>query len=75
MRWYRHSNKRLVPRGQGGRFRRTTLEDVGVGMCEECGAAFCLSDHEADVLHIDPRLFNRMKKCCPKCLAMEVPHE
>lgn len=69
MKWYRHGNKRLVPRAGSGRFRPTTLADIGMGACDQCNQTYCLADHE-DIQNpnLDPRLFNAMKRLCPSCL-------
>jgi hypothetical protein len=68
MSFYRAPNKRLIARGQHGRFRRTTLEDVGLAVCEICGKAFVpdYSSLENDAF-IDPRDMRDLKARCAQC--------
>lgn len=37
MNFYKATNKRIIPRGGNGRFRKTTMQDFGIGgACPEC---------------------------------------
>ena len=64
---YRARNKRIIQRGSGGRFRRSTLSDVGMGECETCGAI-----HRPDFSDlprpVDPRVMRDRTKQCADCL-------
>jgi hypothetical protein len=66
--WYRHRNKRMVPRGRGGRFRTTTLADVGMACCEDCKKIFRpdFSKAESGGM-VDPRIMRDLRKQCPEC--------
>ena len=67
-RWYRAPNKRLSARGGGGRFRPTTLADIGLATCETCGGFFApdLSKLQ-DNGFIDPRDVREAQRVCPEC--------
>jgi hypothetical protein len=65
---YKARNKRIIPRGRGGRFRRTTAADFGIGECEKCGG-FTVQRYNGDPRDEfpDPRLFRpRCFSCNPK---------
>lgn len=66
---YKAPNKRIIHRTRGGRFRRSTLSDVGLGCCERCGGIFTPDVESArdDSGFIDPFEFNRARKICPDC--------
>jgi ssDNA-binding Zn-finger/Zn-ribbon topoisomerase 1 len=54
---YRAPNKRIIMRGRGGRFRRTTMADFGLATdpCPHCRA-------------INPRALDEARPdTCPKC--------
>jgi hypothetical protein len=66
---YRASNKRIIHRTGGGRFRRTTLGDIGLSECENCGKLFA-PDFDRAVSpqgFVDPRAMNDLKKLCKDC--------
>ena len=77
-RFYRAPNKRLIARGAGGRFRQTTLSDVGLSTCKDCGKIFAPDFAEIDGRQgggfIDPRDFNRVRERCKACREKEVSH-
>lgn len=66
--FYRAPNKRLIARGAGGRFRRSTLGDVGLSCCEKCGKVFT-PDFSAlkDDPFPDPRRIRDIRSTCPEC--------
>ncbi len=70
MKPYKTKNKRIIQRGTDGRFRQTTLADIGMAVCKICGAIFTpdLSKFK-DQTFIDPRdLREAMSvEICPKC--------
>jgi hypothetical protein len=72
MRDYKAKNKRIIKRGPGGRFRETTLTDIGVGVCEKCNSVFT-PDKESYKTNgfIDPSKFRKAYKICPSCLSKE----
>jgi len=65
---YRARNKRIIPRSANGRFRRATLADVGLSVCEKCGAIYTPDFSQARVgRFIDPMKLNEIKSWCPRC--------
>jgi hypothetical protein len=62
---YKASDGRLIDRGDDGRFRKTTLGDLGIGTCEVCGA-FTSPDWEALGPCPDPRRVNEHRRRCPE---------
>ncbi len=65
---YRAPNKRIIPRASNGRFRRATLADVGLAVCEKCGAIYSPDFSQAKVgRFIDPEKLNEIKRLCPDC--------
>lgn len=68
MRAYRATNKRIIQRAGNGRFRHSTLADVGMAECEKCGRIFTpdLSIFKNEQF-IDPRRFRDVRKCCSTC--------
>tara|TARA_R100000664_G_scaffold493_1_gene1556 strand:+ start:98 stop:421 length:324 start_codon:yes stop_codon:yes gene_type:complete len=65
-RFYKASNKRLIARGRNGRFRKTTLSDIGMAECETCGKIF-FPDYDAavgDDPFVDHRLLQDAKRFC-----------
>jgi hypothetical protein len=69
MGYYKAPNKHIIPRGHGGRFRKSTLSDIGMFVCEKCGAIFTpdysVFDNEQ---FIDPVKFRNLQKVCKECL-------
>ncbi len=56
---YKAPNKRIIPRGAGGRFRKSTAADFGVGgTCPEC-RHFLIHHYDGDerTRPLDPRRF------------------
>lgn len=68
---YKHSNGRIVYRAANGRFRRTTLQDLGVAGTKFCDCGKILIGERAEQTgrFIDPFLFNKIiyPSHCPKC--------
>ncbi len=68
MQFYKARNKRLIARGRAGRFRKTTLADIGMSVCETCNAIFTPDYSAARVGDfVDPRIINDLRKSCPEC--------
>jgi hypothetical protein len=63
MKFYRAPNKRLIARGTNGKFRQTTLEDIGMAECETCGVLF-VPDVQGLSTMADPRDYNRLRRFC-----------
>ena len=65
-RFYKTPSKRLIARGHKGRFRKTTMRDVGFGCCQECGTVF-VPDYSKAVVNglIDPRRMREIERTCP----------
>ena len=63
---YRTPNKRLIQRASNGRFRRSTLADIGLSWCQQCGIIF-----KPDFLGMgpmmDPREVRKIQQHCPAC--------
>ncbi len=70
MGFYKAPNKRLISRGRGGRFRKTTLSDIGMSTCKMCGAIFT-PDFSSLGEFIDPRAMRDLQETCPECKAKE----
>ena len=68
MRPYKAKNKRIIQRAGNGRFRHSTLADIGMAECEKCGAIFTpdLSAFKNQPF-IDPREFREARKLCSGC--------
>lgn len=67
--FYKAANKRLIARGRRGRFRQTTLADIGMATCEMCGAIFAPDYSSARVGgFVDPRIMRDLQKTCPECM-------
>lgn len=64
---YKAPNKRIIQRAGNGRFRQSTLSDIGLGCCEVCGQIFA-PDFSSMGEFIDPRDFNRARRFCPEHL-------
>lgn len=65
---YKHGNGRVVPRAAGGQFRKATLADVGMAVCqaEGCWKIF-VPDYEAargEGGFVDPRKLRDIGKYC-----------
>ena len=69
MKFYKAHNKRLIARGGNGRFRKTTMRDVGMGRCEYCNKLF-MPDYSLaqDGLFVDPLLLRKIERTCPECM-------
>ena len=65
---YKARNKRIIHRSGNGRFRHSTLADIGMAECEQCGAIFTpdLSKFK-NQLFVDPRELRDIRKLCPAC--------
>lgn len=60
---------RIQHRTGGGRFRQSTLADIGMGCCETCGVVFTPNMAKAYVGNfIDPAEFRKRQRTCPACL-------
>jgi hypothetical protein len=72
MSFYRAKNKRLIKRGAGGRFRETTLADLGAGCCKECGKFYAF---DSSVVmagpFVDPNKMAKHKTTCADCMKKE----
>lgn len=65
---YKTPSKRIIMRSGSGRFRKTTLADIGGGCCEKCGSLYAANFDEARVgSFIDPMKVAEIKRFCPKC--------
>ena len=65
---YRAPNKRIIHRTGSGKFRRSTLADIGMGCCEKCGAIFTPNYESArENGFVDPFKFRAVQKLCPEC--------
>lgn len=64
---YKAPNKRITQRSAGGRFRRTTLEDMGMGQCKKCEAMFSIPKIEEKNGFIDPRDYREARNDCGNC--------
>ena len=70
---YRARNKRIIHRAGNGRFRRSTLSDIGMLVCGKCGAIFTpdISVLPREGAFVDPFAINRVRTRCPECLIEE----
>jgi hypothetical protein len=70
MRFYRAPNKRIIARAGNGRFRLTTLADIGGGVCRKCG-----KPHIPDLSGLgefpDPREIRDRQTTCDECRKAE----
>ncbi len=66
-RWYKTPSKRLIARGSGGRFRKSTLADIGMSECGGCGAIFTPDYSSLKGDFIDPRAMRDLQDTCPEC--------
>jgi hypothetical protein len=69
MKHYKATNKRIIPRGGGGRFRKVVMQDFGIGgTCPNC-RHLLLQHYDGDERErpTDPRLFRyRCFTCEPR---------
>ena len=63
---YRATNKRIIQRGAGGKFCRSTLADIGMAECETCGAIFFPDLDLRTAWGIDPRAMRDARRFCPE---------
>ena len=68
MSFYRASNKRLIARAGSGRFRTTTLDDIGMATCGKCQRVFT-PDYATLGPCPDPRAMRDLRETCPDCTA------
>jgi hypothetical protein len=73
MNTYKHSNGRIQHRGNG-RFRHSTLADVGMGCCDKCGAIFAPDYSDLGPI-VDPREMRVRQATCRECLASSAPEQ
>ena len=76
-RFYKASNKRLIARGRNGKFRKTTLSDIGMAECETCGKLF-YPDYEAVVGNdefVHPFKLRDAKRFCGNHGGIEKPQQ
>lgn len=71
MKWYKTPSKRLIARGHGGRFRKTTLADIGMSECKTCGDIFTPDYSSLKDDFIDPRVMRDLQETCPGCTGKE----
>jgi len=65
---YKTASKRIIHRSDKGRFRKSTLADIGGGCCEKCGRLYALDmDAAKSGPFIDPFKVAQIKKLCPEC--------
>lgn len=68
---YKHPNGRVVHRAANGRFRETTIQDLGVPGVKacECGKILVGERAKQEGRFIDPFLFNKIiyPSHCPRC--------
>ena len=65
--YYKHSNGRIQMRGGGGRFRRSTLADIGMGVCPTPGCRHLTRsfyDGDENEEFLDPRKFRQRCYTC-----------
>ncbi len=68
----RYSNKRVLHRSSGGRFRRAVMQDVGIGgVCPECGH-FLLRHYDGDPSDTSPNPMLFRYRCFT-CEPLEEP--
>lgn len=69
MSFYRAKNKRLIKRGAGGKFRQTTLADLGAGCCEKCGKFYAFDQNVVmEGPFVNPMKMAKHKKMCADCM-------
>lgn len=65
---YRTKNKFIRYRRENSRFGKTTLQDIGGAVCEQCHKLFFPDYGRANVYgFIDPRIMRDCGKTCPQC--------
>jgi hypothetical protein len=64
MSFYKSKSKHIHMRAGNGRFRQTTLADIGLACCEVCDVLFtpAIPDRGGP---IDPRDFHKLTRLCP----------
>ena len=67
MGFYKAGNGRIIHRGGGGRFRRTTLDNIGMARCEKCGGFFIPDYSNLGERPIDPRRIHDARRMCSGC--------
>lgn len=63
MKYYKASNKRLIARASSGKFKKTTLEDIGLNVCS-CGHFMALTYLGRDVEFLNPMQFFYVCSSC-----------
>jgi len=62
----------MIKRGAGGRFRKTTLADLGAGICLVCNKPYA---HDSSVVvdgaFVDPFKMNEHKTKCAVCMKLK----
>jgi hypothetical protein len=66
---YKHSNGRIQHRGNGGRFRHSTLADIGLGCCDKCGKFFAPNYSGLGDMP-NPLLMRERQATCGECLGL-----
>ena len=61
--------KRIIGRGSNGKFKKLSLNDIGLGCCEVCGE-FYQFDSKVVMCgpFVDPTKMAKHKKVCAKCM-------
>jgi len=62
MRFYKASNKRLIARASNGKFKKTTMEDIGLNVCS-CGHFMALTYLGKDMEFPNPMQFFYVCSC------------
>lgn len=62
---YRHRNGRIQARGAGGRFRKWTGDDAGIGVCPRCRTITTRPELDQSKPFIDPVDFHA--RVCGNC--------
>lgn len=69
MSFYKAPNKRLIKRGANGRFRQTTLADLGAGSCKVCKKFFSFdSSVVMEGPFVNPIKMAEHKEKCAECM-------
>lgn len=69
MRPYRTPSRRTIQRASSGRFRKSTLADIGMACCEACGAIFTPDFDKANGPSgvVDPLVIRDLQRLCDYC--------
>ena len=71
-RFYKASNKRLIARAGNGRFRTTTITDIGMAMCGKCRRIFTPNYTRANEDGmINQFRLRALQTTCPDCTESE----